>query len=51
MHRVVHFFDIKAILNFAPVILIVPEEVVIDNINLSNKPEGIIYNIGILVMR
>ena len=36
---------IKGILNFAPVILKVPEEVVIDNINLSNKLEGIIYNI------
>jgi len=37
---------IRGILNFAPVILKVPEEVVIDNINLSNKLEGIIYNIG-----
>ena len=37
---------IKGILNFAPVILKVPDEVVIDNINLSNKLEGIIYNIG-----
>jgi redox-sensing transcriptional repressor len=37
---------IKGILNFAPVILKVPEEVVIDNINLSNKLEGVIYNIG-----
>jgi redox-sensing transcriptional repressor len=37
---------IKGILNFAPVILKVPEEIVIDNINLSNKLEGIIYNIG-----
>ena len=36
---------VKGILNFAPVILKVPEEVVIDNINLSNKLEGIIYNI------
>jgi len=36
---------IKGILNFAPVILKVPEEVVIDNIDLSNKLEGIIYNI------
>lgn len=36
---------IKGILNFAPVILKVPEEIVIDNINLSNKLEGIIYNI------
>ena len=37
---------IKGILNFAPVILKVPEEIVIDNINLSNKLEGILYNIG-----
>ena len=37
---------IKGILNFAPVILKVPDDVVIDNINLSNKLEGIIYNIG-----
>jgi redox-sensing transcriptional repressor len=36
---------IKGILNFAPVILKVPEEIVIDNINLSNKLEGILYNI------
>ena len=36
---------IKGILNFAPVILKVPDNVVIDNINLSNKLEGIIYNI------
>jgi redox-sensing transcriptional repressor len=36
---------IKGILNFAPVILKVPEEIIIDNINLSNKLEGIIYNI------
>jgi len=36
---------IKGILNFAPVILKVPDDVVIDNINLSNKLEGIIYNI------
>lgn len=36
---------IRGILNFAPVILRVPEEIVIDNINLSNKLEGIIYNI------
>lgn len=38
---------IKGILNFAPVILKVPEDIVIDNINLSNKLEGIIYNIGV----
>jgi redox-sensing transcriptional repressor len=38
---------IKGILNFAPVILKVPEEIVIDNINLSNKLEGILYNIGV----
>lgn len=37
---------IKGILNFAPVILKVPEDVVIDNINLSNLLEGIIYNIS-----
>ncbi len=37
---------IKGILNFAPVILKVPEEIIIDNINLSNKLEGIIYNIS-----
>jgi len=37
---------IKGILNFAPVILKVPDDIVIDNINLSNKLEGIIYNIG-----
>jgi len=36
---------IKGILNFAPVILKVPEKIIIDNINLSNKLEGIIYNI------
>ena len=36
---------IKGILNFAPVILKVPEKIVVDNINLSNKLEGIIYNI------
>ncbi|MGD2034071.1 MAG: redox-sensing transcriptional repressor Rex [Bacteroidales bacterium] len=36
---------VKGILNFAPVILKVPEEIIIDNINLSNKLEGIIYNI------
>ncbi len=36
---------IKGILNFAPVILKVPDNVVIDNINLSNMLEGIIYNI------
>jgi len=36
---------IKGILNFAPVILKVPEDIVIDHINLSNKLEGIIYNI------
>jgi redox-sensing transcriptional repressor len=36
---------IKGILNFAPVILKVPDDVVIDNINLSNKLEGIIHNI------
>lgn len=38
---------IKGILNFAPVILKVPEEIVIDNINLSNKLEGILYNIRV----
>lgn len=38
---------IKGILNFAPVILKVPEDIVIDNINLSNKLEGILYNIGV----
>ena len=38
---------VKGILNFAPVILKVPEEIVIDNINLSNKLEGIVYNIGV----
>jgi redox-sensing transcriptional repressor len=37
---------VKGILNFAPVILKVPEDIVIDNINLSNKLEGILYNIG-----
>jgi redox-sensing transcriptional repressor len=37
---------IKDILNFAPVILKLPDDVVIDNINLSNKLEGIIYNIS-----
>jgi len=37
---------IKGILNFAPVILKVPNDIVIDNVNLSNKLEGIIYNIG-----
>ena len=36
---------VKGILNFAPVILKVPDEIIIDNINLSNKLEGIIYNI------
>ena len=36
---------IKGILNFAPVILKVPDDVVIDNINLSNKLEAIVYNI------
>jgi len=36
---------IKGILNFAPVILKVPGKIIIDNINLSNKLEGIIYNI------
>lgn len=38
---------VKGILNFAPVILKVPEEIIIDNINLSNKLEGIIYNIEV----
>lgn len=37
---------VKGILNFAPVILKVPEEIIIDNINLSNKLEGIVYNIS-----
>lgn len=37
---------IKGILNFAPIILKVPENIIIDNINLSNKLEGIIYNIA-----
>lgn len=37
---------IKGILNFAPVVLKVPDKIVIDNINLSNLLEGIIYNIN-----
>lgn len=36
---------IKGILNFSPVILRVPEEIVISDINLSNELESIIYNI------
>ncbi|MBN1598533.1 MAG: redox-sensing transcriptional repressor Rex [Bacteroidales bacterium] len=38
---------IKGILNFAPIILKVPDEIIVDNINLSNKLEGIIYNINL----
>jgi redox-sensing transcriptional repressor len=37
---------IKGILNFAPVVLKVPDEVVIDNINLSNRLEGIMFNVN-----
>ncbi len=36
---------IRGILNFSPIILEVPEEVFINNINLSNELESIIYNL------
>ncbi len=36
---------IKGILNFSPVILKVPDEIIINNINLSNEIESIIFNI------
>jgi redox-sensing transcriptional repressor len=36
---------IKGILNFSPVILKIPEEIIINNINLSNEIESIIFNI------
>jgi len=36
---------IKGILNFSPVILKVPEEIIINNINLSSEIESILYNI------
>lgn len=36
---------IKGVLNFSPVILRVPEEIVVNDINLSNELESIFYNI------
>ena len=36
---------IKSILNFSPIMLKVPDEVVVNDINLSNELESIIYNI------
>ena len=38
-------FGVKGILNFSPIILKVPDEIIINNINLSNEIESIIYNI------
>ena len=34
---------IKGIMNFSPVVLHVPEDVVVYNINLGNELEGLIY--------
>jgi redox-sensing transcriptional repressor len=38
---------IKGVLNFAPVALKVSDNIVIDNIHLSNRLEGIMYNVGL----
>lgn len=39
-------YGILGILNFSPIILQVPDSVVVNDINLSNELESIIYNIG-----
>ncbi len=36
---------VRGILNFSPVILRVPDEIVVNDINLSNELESLIYNI------
>ena len=36
-------FEIEGIINFAPVILKVPEDIIVNNINLSDEIESVIY--------
>ncbi len=36
-------FSIEGIINFAPVILKVPEDIIVNNINLSDEIESVIY--------
>lgn len=36
---------IAGIMNFSPIILKVPEEVMVNNINLSNELEGLVYHV------